>query len=209
MAQDTFTDTNGTHLLDHTSEMTWTATISNSPDTVTIQSNAVQLDVWADTVKAFASTSQVDSSQITHKSTILEAVGAAGPCVRMPVNSSGYSAVFSSPTGGNWTQVVLAKNEVYLTAYSGLSYSTSSDHTIKISASGTSTVTLEVFIDGSSIGTKQDASSPLDTGYSGFRVMNNSGTAKIMVDDWTDGAAGVSAAVTPSFITLTRTWSSE
>lgn len=195
MASDNFTDTNGTHLLDHTASMTWTNTTGTNPDDYTIQSNQVYGAAWKAAV-SFASTSTVDSSQITWLGNQTYTHGSK-PCVRMPSNNIGYAAYFSDSSGGNWTEVTITKNGSYFGSYTSLSYAQSDNHTIKITASGSSPVTLEVFVDGVSLGTKSDSSSPLASGYSGFSVATASRAAGALMDDWTDGAAS-GASSTPS-----------
>lgn len=193
MATDNFTDTNGVHLLDHTVQMTWYSTYYVvNPDTVTINTNAVKADAFRG--GAFASTSAVDSSQVKHLAAAT-LNGTVRACVRMPLDNLGYDASLTGASGGNWTSVSFYKNRTTLLgAITGLSYSQAADHTVKITAAqaggpGT-TITLEAFIDGSSVGTKTDTTSVIDSGKSGFYVNNSSGAAAlIMMDDWTDGAS--------------------
>lgn len=197
MASDNFTDTNGTHLLDHTASITWTAVISSKPDNYTINNNSVRGAAWA-SANSFASTSTVDSSQVTVLAN--NPAGVVRPSVRMSSNNAGYMAYFTSLSGGNFTRIEVYKNNAWFARYDSVSYSQASDHTLKITASGTSTVTLEVFVDGSSLGTKTDSSSPIESGYSGFSIsMATVGTAQDLLDDWTDGAAGGGSAL-PNFM---------
>ncbi len=187
---DAFTDTDAVHVLDH--HMTyngtshWTCSLGAAPDGFVINTNAVQGGAWADSNHAFYSPSTVDSSQITHKASTPTAA-AVKACVRMPANNSGYCVGLSTISGANYTTVDVTKNGVYLSGWGSVTYATASDHTVKITASGTTTVTISVWIDGGEMAsTLSDSTTPLGAGNSGFQVVNNNGSARIMLDDYTD-----------------------
>jgi hypothetical protein len=98
-------------------------------------------------------------------------------CVR--AQSGGTSGYCGSPCfsdgSGNWGRVCIFKNGS-LFFQSGLSsYVVQANHTLKITASGTSTVTLNLFMDGTNVGTTTDSSSPIASGHPMF-YMGGDGT---------------------------------
>ena len=193
-ASDDFNGSDGTQLLSHTSQMTWTAN-SAHPENCTIQSNALFCTAWL--VNSFYSTSSVDTSQIDVSATFIASGSAVSPTVRTSSGVPGYYFIFNSPSGGNWTQVTIKKNAaVYIGPITGVSISQSVGHTLKITASGSSPVTIEVFIDGSSVGTISDSSSPIISGYSGFAALGDAIGGGL--DNWTDGASSPTPLTAPT-----------
>jgi hypothetical protein len=181
---DSFTGSDDTDLEVHDSN--WTGVDATWVVTgLEIVSNAIQLDFgWANCA-AYYDASSSDESQIVFKAAGDSATGRA-VAVRMGAGTRGYSAILLAVSGGNYTECYVRKNGNWMAAPFTGSWSTSSDHTIKIKASGTTTVTLEVWVDGVSLGTKTDSSSPIASGHPGFYVAGTGTISHSVMDDWTD-----------------------
>lgn len=100
-------------------------------------------------------------------------------------NSTSYRVCLGTASGGNWTRCIFYKNATQL-AYASISSSQSTDHVLKAVASGTSSVTLTAYIDGTLSGTATDSSSALTSGYPGFFVTGNGTTANNQMSAWQD-----------------------
>ena len=119
-----------------------------------------------------------------------------GPCVRLvtPGSGIGYCAsLYSNATGTGSTGQVR-----YIKSYNPIGTTISSsvnqgvDHTLRITASGTSTVTLTFYLDGISVGTATDSSSTFTSGNPGFYLDFQGATGLNSLDTqlskWTDYA---------------------
>jgi hypothetical protein len=154
-----------------------------------IESNEVR------TVGAFAvcaamySISSSDASQIIIEP-YSDAVVGKRVCVRAGVaagaDKTGYCAVFGSAAAGNWTTVDIIKDGAFVTSLFPLVADQTTSHTLKITASGTSTVTITGIVDGSTIGTVDDSSTPDGTGKPGFLMIGNGDAAVTGMGTWTD-----------------------
>ena len=60
------------------------------------------------------------------------------------------------------------------------------DHVLKIVASGSSSVTLSVYVDGDFVCSNIDSSSTITSGNPGISVEGNSVTGNNFIDTWTD-----------------------
>lgn len=60
------------------------------------------------------------------------------------------------------------------------------DHVIKIVASGTSTVTLQFYVDGVLMATETDSTSPIQSGHPGFYVLTGAYISLNLFDSWQD-----------------------
>jgi hypothetical protein len=78
------------------------------------------------------------------------------------------------------------KNFHYLGAPGCGAVSATVSHTLRIVASGSSTVTLSVYIDGTLQGTVTDSSSTLTTPGSGFALIGDGTPADSAVTEWQD-----------------------
>jgi hypothetical protein len=184
MATDTFTDSNGVHLHDHSSEgVTWTDTTAQILE---VQSNAASAINWQHS--AARSDSTVDVSKITILPYNTNQRICA--CVRMTdANDTGYSAYFITPSGGNWTGIELDKGGVWTGNWLSLSYSQASNHVLKVTASGTTTTTVTVYCDGNLIGSVDDSTSPYTSGNPGIYIQNDADANSPYIADWTDEAS--------------------
>jgi hypothetical protein len=90
-------------------------------------------------------------------------------CVRADGTNAGYCLEPCYNDGSNnWARICTEKNGVELHQGPISSYDPKADHTAKIVASGTSTVTIEIYFDGVLVDTVTDSSSPLPAGHPGF-----------------------------------------
>lgn len=193
MASDSFTNTDGTSLSTHNAN--W-GTIGGT--IFTIQSNCAYAGTWA-VREARYTASSADLSQVVWKGSI-SAVQAdvAKVHVRMSSSTEGYASK-PNVSGGNVIGLILTKNGSWLGSLTGGGNpSVSLDLTLKITASGTSTVTVEGFINGTSVGTATDSSSPIAAGNPGFRSWG--GASAVYFDDWTDGASAAAAGAPPPWM---------
>lgn len=105
-------------------------------------------------------------------------------CVRMNETSDGYCGRLADISGGNYTTVGISKEGSWLCDVSALSYSAASNHTIKITASGTNPVIVDFYVDGTKVtSTCQDTSSTLSTGNPGIKISAD-GSTRPTLDDW-------------------------
>jgi hypothetical protein len=166
-----------------------TAQFTSTVDDCVITGNTARtVSAWA-YCSAMYNTSSSDVSQIVFKAYSDASVGKR-VCVRggggASANKTGYCAIFAAGSGGNWTEVVINKDNGYLDSWALQSHAQASDHTMKIKASGTSPVTIEVFVDGSSLGTKTDSTSPIASGKPGFYMVGNGDATVTGMDNWQD-----------------------
>jgi hypothetical protein len=179
---DSFTGTNNTALATH--DANWTiasGTLSN----LIIYGNGLTSKGWVNTW-AYYNASSADISQVTFLAN--DSLDAPQVCVRMGASQNGYCVYFDSASGGNYTRMVVEKNGGSAQYYTGLSYAQNANHTIKITASGTSTVTIHVFVDTADLGALTDSSSPLGAGHPGVALYSGSYDLSTtpQIDDWQD-----------------------
>lgn len=110
-----------------------------------------------------------------------------GPCVRANGTSIGYFARLSS-NGTNWNGVEIYKGDgtqiAVNSSIAGILCNVSRE--VRISASGTSTVTITVYIDGVLVLTGTDSASPITSGNPGFLSEWESTAAEQAVAQWRD-----------------------
>ena len=196
MASDNFTGADDTALETHDSN--WTSINATYPvSNLEIISNTVRHEAIWQLSGAYYNGSSVDSSQIVFKAGT-NGSQSRNVSVRAGSDQRGYSASLTTISSGNYTYFNISKNGAWLaTLETSGAWSVTADHTVKITASGSSTVTIEGFVDGSSEGTTSDSSSPIGAGHPGFWTGELGTIAEGVYDDWTDGAAG-GASSTPS-----------
>ena len=180
---DTFTGSNGTALATH--DANWTSLPGYATTNVTIQSNMAETGNYA-TGGGFYNASTADISQAVFKGAPTSSYVSKFITVRAGAGTLGYEVYFNYFL--NPSNVVLTKNGTYQDTWVISTLDLTVDHTIKLTATGTSTTTLELFIDGASQGTKTDSSSPITSGHPGFFVdAGSNGTiGYTAVDNWQD-----------------------
>jgi len=192
MATDNFTDTDGTPLETHDAK--WKD--GPSPylaSNAEIQSNFCQSEGAWTSFGAWYDNGQADdqSSEVIDKS---HSSGEKHVAVRMSAASRGYAIALTGGSGGLWSAVTMTKNGAWFASVeTGASYSQAADHTLKISCSGSGTVTINCWIDGTPKTTQYDSSIPITTGKPGIWYLAGGTIAHSAFDDWTDG---ISSGVT-------------
>lgn len=208
MASDDFTGTCGDALDTH--DVNWEGAggaVLNTDIYLTDSAGATSTDAadrlgvnaWRDKGGMYASSSE-DSSEL-----LIIGVASApsdnlfrGPAVRMTTSIAGYALRMKTVVDNNYTIAEVTKNGGWISgAGVVISEDWSVDHTLKLTASGTTTVTLTLYIDDVEVHSFDDSSSPVAAGSPGFWISNQTGNLAT-VDSWTDGAGGVSS--TPNII---------
>lgn len=192
MASDSFTNTNGTALGTH--DANWTV-LSGRTSAGEIQSNAAQALGGFQNWGAYYSGSSEDTCQAVNKATTIQYKAV---CVRGGSSTLGYALSFATGSGGNWTLCWVMKNGLFHANVStGGPWSQASDHTMKITVSGTTTVTIDSWVDGVSQTQTSDSVSPIGSGSPGmYTTGGNATVAESAFDDWTDGVtAGADKSV--------------
>jgi hypothetical protein len=128
-------------------------------------------------------------------------------CVRVSSGIPGYCAGFSAVSSGNYTACYVMKNFRYLGTASCGTIAATATHTLTLVASGTSTITLSIYVDGVSKGTVTDSSSPYTISGSGFGLQGDGTPADSTVNEWQDYSGGLPAA-TPTFSPVAGSYSS-
>ena len=188
MASDSFTNSDGTGLEVHDSNWTSISTTYNVED-FEINSNIVEHDGNWDFAGCYYDGSSEDESEAVDKAHDFS--GSKNITVRAGADQRGYSCSIGGADGGNWTDCYINKNGAWLaTLEVDGTWSQASDHTIKVTASGTTTVTIEGFVDDVSQGTTEDSSSPIGSGHPGFWNGQQQSPVDSGWDDWNDGAVG-------------------
>jgi hypothetical protein len=199
-----FTDNDGTALATH--DANWTHVLGGGIAYAKIYSNALRLDGLEAEACSYNASAR-DTSQCVVKASMPQGANRNGPCVRMPADNYGYLIYLYAQSGGKWTSLYLTKNGSYLDLYTSLSYDTAADHTLKIIVSGAGIAdTIKSYIDGTLIGTKIDASTPLAAGHPGIAMRNaDDATNRIMIDTWRDGSSSCTPATVKPFGPITDT----
>jgi hypothetical protein len=193
MASDSFTGADGTVLSTH--DANWSKV---SGADLKIYSNQLSHAGWAGAGAYRRTDSAEDKSEVKIVATSEDVD--KGPCVRMGASSHGYRAFFTTPSGGNWTRIAVS-DDVGFFAYVGttFTYAQASDWYMRIEASGTSPVTLKVYVGSTAGPTSQagtdatDSDTPITSGNPGLYIPDSGTTENVYLDDWTDGASGGSS----------------
>jgi hypothetical protein len=109
-------------------------------------------------------------------------------CARALTNvTQGYCGTPAYAGGGSWTKISIQKNGAEIAqAGTGAPWSIAVNHTVKIVTSGTSTVTVSVYMDGVLAGSTTDSSSPLPSGHPGFYVVGTGSYSDLLYGTWQD-----------------------
>ena len=198
MASDNFTNDDGTALETHNPE--WTSVgglyvVTN----LEINSNIAEHEAAWQTSGCYYDASSEDDSEIVDKA---RDAGAKHVACRMDASELGYDCSIGFESGGNWVDCYIGRSGGYLDTLElgGGIWSQASDHTIRVTASGTTTVTIEGFVDDVSQGTIEDSSgSRLEgPGHPGFWTAEAGDVTDTRWDDWTDGVGESSSSSSSS-----------
>lgn len=126
---------------------------------------------WNTAGAVFAYSSS-DTAQITFKAAPFGTIDLdRRVCVRaVPNVTDGYcfQLGYQSGTVSGWDRVVIRKSGAGVAEGSSTGWLYNADHTLRIVASGTTTVTVTAYVDGVVAGTYTDTTSPLGPGSPGF-----------------------------------------
>ena len=106
--------------------------------------------------------------------------------MRISSGIGGYCVGFSAVSSGNYTACYVVKNFKYMNYGNCGTIAATASHTLALVASGTSTVSLTIYVDGVSKGTVTDSSSPYTVAGSGFGLQGDGTTADSTVNEWQD-----------------------
>lgn len=182
---DSFTGSDGTALATHDAQ--WTSMPTPYLTTyATLQSNQLSIQAYQNG-GAYYAASTADTSQMVFKGVTANNTVTKRVHVRAGGSTKGYEAGIAYPSSGSTvSSFAIRKGGVFLATITGSNIDTSADHTIKLVASGTSTVTLTVYVDGSSYGTTSDSSSTITSGSPGWSCDGGSNATYNRFDDWQD-----------------------
>ncbi len=192
MATDNFTDSDETTLPTHDSKWVDVDSTYDAASVWTKSNLAESIAAWNDG-GALYNDGQPDDQMSQVKCVGNASISDPGT-IRLLARATkdstrGYVVYFDTVSGGNFTSLTLLKDTTWKAAQSGLSYSVSSDHTFKISATGQSTTTVKVFVDSNEHISFADSSSPILSGLPGFYLLGRAAILHSRIDDWTDGIA--------------------
>jgi hypothetical protein len=134
-----------------------------------------------------ASTSETSQITVAPSSTTINYEKLA--CVRVSSGVSGYCVGFSKVSGGSYATCYVMKDFGYKGGGGCAAVSATVSHTLRLVASGTTTVTLSVYVDGVLQGTVTDSSSPHTVAGSGFGLQGDGTPADSAVSEWQDYGA--------------------
>ena len=131
-----------------------------------------------------------DISQITISARTTSTPYWMGPIVRANGTTRGYSLRLYTADGITYTGATVSNGDTTLASADGLSISTSTTHALRLVASGTGTVSVTGYVDGTQVITVSDVPSntptPLGPGNPGFLVSNATAAASQVLDNWQD-----------------------
>jgi hypothetical protein len=181
---DNFTGTSGTLLPSYNSP--WVLA-GGTNSIYTTGSNGAQISGSSNAVYYY-SASTSDTSQITVAPSNTTIAYEKLACVRVSSGIAGYCVGFSAVSNGNYSTCYVAKNFKYLGSGSCGTVSATASHTLGLVASGTSPVTLSVYVDGVLQGTVIDSSNPYTVPGSGFGLQGDGTPTDSTVKEWQDSS---------------------
>lgn len=182
---DSFTESSDTSLTTHDSNwvtLTSAYTVSNFK----VSGNLLS-PIWgyAD-AGAYYSASTSNTCQVVFKAQS-SAYSARYITVRAGTNNLGYAAQLAYAPGSTFQEYSFSKNGVEIKVGSLASNVTwGDDHTVKITASGTTEVILNLYVDGTLQATYTDSSDTITSGHPGIYCMTPSNQSATLFDDWQD-----------------------
>jgi hypothetical protein len=191
---DSFTGASGTSLPTYNSK--WVLVTGNSPIYTTGSNSAEIAGTGIAEYYYSASTSETSQITVAPSSTTINYEKLA--CVRVSSGVSGYCVGFSKVSGGSYATCYVMKDFGYKGGGGCAAVSATVSHTLRLVASGTTTVTLSVYVDGVLQGTVTDSSSPHTVAGSGFGLQGDGTPADSAVSEWQDYGASPTMNLCPS-----------
>jgi hypothetical protein len=186
---DTFTGSSGSLLPAYDSKWTLAGGVNSI---YTTGSNSAQISGSASAVYYYAGSAS-DTAQITLAPSAATIGYEKLACVRVSSGIPGYCVGFSPVSSGNYTACYVMKDFKYLGGGGCGTVSATASHTLALVASGSSKVSLSVYVDGVLKGTVTDSSSPHTIAGSGFGLQGDGTPADSTVNEWQDYSGGSSA----------------
>jgi hypothetical protein len=190
---DTFAGTSGTDLAIYNPN--WSK-ISGSGVAFTTGSNATTIGSGLYAYYAYLP-SKSEASQITVDPSTSPDAYSRDACVRMSSGIAGYCVGFGGVSNGFYSNCYIEKAGQYVGNGSCGPVNSTTSHTLALVASGTSTVTLAVYVDGAYTGSVTDSDEPYTIAGSGFGLDGGASDANTW-HDYLGTAPAVSAPVTPT-----------
>jgi hypothetical protein len=191
---DNFTGASGTALFTYNSQ--WVLAGGNGT-IYTTGSNSAEI-AGTSTAVYFYTSSASETSQITAAPSSTTIGYEKLACVRVSAGIPGYCVGFSAVSNGNYTACYVMKDFKYMGGGNCGTVSATASHTLGLVASGTSTVTLSVYLDGVLKGTVNDSSSPHTVAGSGFGLQGDGTPADSAVNEWQDYSTNPGTATSSS-----------
>lgn len=193
---DTFTNSNGTAITSHDANWTFSEGAGGVPAT---QSNELEWSAFAQRCYYYAAAAN-DFAEIDIIDDGVNNNTGGGPAVLIVPTTQGYGlgVRFTTATGGNFTVITIEKDRAFFTTITGLSISQASHPSLAIEVTGISgsDVTVDVLVNGSSVGGATITSAAETTGNDGLhRADGGSNNFTSQYDNFTNVVAG--AAATP------------
>ena len=184
---DTFTGADDTLLTAHNSEWVTLPGTTFIASNLEIRNNAITTTSGYVSGGAFYNSSSSDISQIVFKGQSTVENSTKRVAVRAGSDTLGYAGDIYAISSGDWTRSTIYKNGVQIGSdCTGLSIPIASDHTARIEASGTSTVTVTLYIDDVQVCQRSDTSSTIVSGHPGFYMSGTGTVSNNAVDSWQD-----------------------
>ena len=193
MASDDFNGTDNTALFTHNSDWGYMGGETTEPE---IFSNTLRPDGTFDVIRVRYTTSTEDYCQAVFKGNATLNIRRAVH-VRSSSSARGYEAALANVSGTDYTRIDISKNGTYQDSINSLTIDGTVDQTVRITAEDDATdVIVRVYVDGIEQGSWTDTADVIASGNPGlYQYANGGGQAEVAIDDWTDGAGAVAAAL--------------
>ena len=179
---DQFTGSNGAAVTTYSAA--WTK-VKGTADAYTTGAGSVAIPGYNYAYYAYKSSSS-DTSQITVNPSATTNFYAREACVRLTPYVGGYCVGFGSVTNGSYYTCYVEKAGMALGSGNCGLVSAQVSHTLAIVASGTSSVTLDVYLDGVRTGSVADYGQALTAQSPGFALVGDGNPANSLASYWQD-----------------------
>ena len=170
--------------------------LAGSADLYTMGDGSASINGQNYAVYGFA-LSTSDTSQITVNPSTTQSAYARDACVRMS-NKGNYCVGFGGVSNGFYNNCYVVKSGEYIGSASCVSLQASTNHTLALQASGTSSVTLTIYVDGSSVGSVKDSANALTSGEPGFMIIGDGTPSDTEASAWQDYIGTANTASAPA-----------
>ncbi len=177
---DTFSGSAGTVLSAYSAS--WVK-LSGSDDIHTDGDGTVSINGWSYASYVYASSTS-DLSQITVNASTTVNPYTRNACVRMS-SAGSYCVGFGGVSNGSYVNCYVTKTGQWIGSVS-CSPNAAASHTLSLTASGTSSVSLTVSVDGLKMGVVTDSVNPLTKPGSGFMLVGDGTPSNALASAWQD-----------------------